>query len=91
MRRHRKSGNFLLCLLINMVLNLEWSIPAWILLGLHFAFGLSLWWFCGAIALWILRILVGMWLIRWASNVPKDPPLENKNPYSHKNTDHTHI
>ena len=89
MRRIRSSGSFFLCLLINMVLNLEWSSPAWILLGLHFWLDISLLWFAGAIALWIMRILVGMWLMGWAADCSsrQDPPKENKNPYSVKRRD----
>lgn len=88
MRKYRKSGSFWLCLLINMLLNFEWSIPAWILLGVHFWLDISIWWFIGALALWILRILAGMWLMGWASacSNQKDPPKENKNPYSVKKT-----
>ena len=86
MRRTRQSGSFLLCLLINMLLNLEWSIPAWVLLGLHFWLGISIWWFVGALLLRILRLLLGMWLMGWARDCgnQKDPPKENKNPYSVK-------
>ena len=43
MRRHSGGGGFWLCLLLNLLLNLEWSIPAWICLALHFWLGLSLW------------------------------------------------
>lgn len=86
MRRTTRSGSFILCLLINLLLNLEWSIPAWILLGLHFWLGIRIWWFAGAILFWILRILLGMWLMGWAARCgnEKDPPKENKNPYSVK-------
>lgn len=86
MRRSYRSGNFFLCLLINMVLNFEWSIPAWVLLALHFWLDISVWWFIGALALWVIRILFGMWLIRWARACGsiKDPLKENKNPYSKK-------
>ena len=84
MRRTKRSGSFLLCLLINLLLNLEWSIPAWILLALHFWMNLSIWWFIGGLAFWILGILAGMWLMGWAADCgnQKDPPKENKNPYS---------
>ena len=54
-------------MLINMLLNLEWSIPAWILLGLHAWLGISLRWFAGALLLWILRALAGMWIVGWAA------------------------
>ena len=87
MRRSARAGGFLLSLLINMLLNLEWSIPAWILLGLHFWLEISIWWFIGGLTLWVIRIIVGMWIIGWAAGCgnEKDPPKENKNPYSKKN------
>ena len=86
MRRTGRTGSFLLCFLINMVLNLEWSIPAWILLAIHFWLGISILWFVGALAFWILWLLLGMWVMGWASACgnQKDPPKENKNPYSAK-------
>ena len=86
MRKTKRNGSFFLCLLINMALHLERSIPAWILLGLHFWLGIPIWWFVGALALWILSLLLRMWLMGWASfcGNQKDPPKENKNPYSVK-------
>ena len=86
MRKTKRTGGFLLSLLINLLLNLEWSIPAWLLLGLHIWLSISIWWFIGGLAFWILRILAGMWLMGWASACgnEKDPPKENKNPYSAK-------
>ena len=89
MRRTRRSGSFLLCLLINLLLDLRWSIPAWILLALHFWLEISVWWFIGGLAFWILRNLLGMWFVGWAAacgRIP-DPPKENKNPYSAKATE----
>ena len=86
MRRTKRTGSFFLCLLINLLLNLEWSIPAWVLLGLHLWLGISIWWFIGAMAFWIASILAGMWVMSWASrcgNTP-DPQKPNKNPYSAK-------
>ena len=87
MRRTTHSGSFLLCLLLNMLLNLEWSIPAWILLGLHFWLRISIWWFVAGLAIWILRLLTGMLFIRWATGcgARTDPQKENKNPYSAAN------
>ena len=41
MRKLHVDGNFLLALLINLVFHWEGSIPAWILLILHFVIGLS--------------------------------------------------
>lgn len=84
MRRTKRGGSVWLCLLVNMALNLEWTIPAWILLVLHFWLGWSIWWFVLALALWFINILFWMKVMGWAadcSNTP-DPPKENKNPYS---------
>ncbi len=90
MKRTKRGGGFLLCLLLNMLLNWQWSIPGWILLGLHLWLKISLWWCVGAWGLWILRILLGMWLMGWAAacGAEKDPPRENKNPYSVKGGGH---
>ena len=86
MRRTQRSGGFWLCLLFNMLLNLEWTIPAWILLVLHFWLDWSIWWFVLALGLWVLNILFWMKLMGWAADCgnEKDPPKENKNPYSVK-------
>ena len=86
MRRTKRSFGFLLCLLINLLLNLEWSIPAWILLALHILLGISVWWFIGGLAFWILAVWLGTWLMGLAVRYgnEKDPPKENKNPYSKK-------
>ena len=84
MRKCRISGSFWLCLLINLILNFEWSLPAWALLALHFWLDISIWWFVGGLVFWILSILVGMWFMGWAARCGsvKDPPKANKNPYS---------
>ena len=86
MRRTKQSGSFWLCLLLNLLLNPEWSIPGWIALGLHLWLDISVWWCIGAWGLWLLRILFGMWFMGWAAacGAEKDPPKENKNPYSVK-------
>lgn len=84
MRRTKRSGHFMLCLLFNMLLNLEGLIPTAVLLVLHFALGWSLWWAALAAALWIVWLILWMLFMGFAaksSNTP-DPPKENKNPYS---------
>lgn len=86
MRRTKRTGGFWLCLVINLLLNLEGSIPAWILLALHFWLGISIWWFVAALMAWIMGMILWMWIMGWArdcANTP-DPPKENKNPYSVK-------
>lgn len=84
MRRTRRSSGFLTCLIINLLLNFEGSIPAWICLALHLWIEISILWFVGALLLWILCIILGMKFMGWATsvgNIP-DPVKENKNPYS---------
>ena len=89
MRRTKRSGSFLLCLLINLLLNIEWSIPAWILLALHIWLNISIWWFIGGLCLWLMSVLIWMWIMGWATECgnQKDPQKENKNPYSVKGRD----
>lgn len=86
MRKTNRGGNFFLALLFNLLLNLEWSVPAWILLLLHYTLGWSIRWFWIALGLWVIDILFWMKVYGWAAkcgNEP-DPPKENKNPYSVK-------
>ena len=82
--RRSDASSFFLCLLFNLLLTLEWSIPAWILLALHYWLGLSIRWFWGGLAFWVLSILADMWLVGWAAKCgeQKDLQKENKNPYS---------
>ena len=63
-------------------------IPAWILLALHLWLHISIWLFAGGLTLWVLRGIFGMWFTRWAADcgAHKDPPKENKNPYSKRIT-----
>ena len=41
------------------------SIPMWVTLILHFAVGLSIWWFWGTLAAWLLAGLIRYALIRF--------------------------
>lgn len=93
MRKRSDADNFFIALFINMVFHFEWSIPAWILLILHFLIDLSLKWFFLALGLWIGGLIIWMYIVGafcgWAGkcvNTP-DPPKENKNPYSVKKED----
>lgn len=85
MRRTKRKGGFFLCLIFNMLLNLDGLIPAAVLLVLHFVIDLSVWWAVAAAAIWIAWQVVWMLFIGFAGrcSVP-DPPKENKNPYSVK-------
>ena len=86
MKKKRYTGNkgFIVAWCVNLVFDLEWTVPAWIALALHFFLDISILWFVGAIALWIvcvgIKTAVFSWLIR-EGNRP-DLPKENKNPYS---------
>lgn len=84
MRRTKRSGSFMLCLLINMLLNPEGLIPAALLIVMHFLMGWSVWWAVLAIGLWILGLILWMSIIGWASKCgsTQSPHKENKNPYS---------
>ncbi len=88
MRKLHVDGNFLLALLINLVFHWEGSIPAWILLVLHFVIGLSVKWFWMALGLWVLGMILWMMLVgkfyAWAAKCGNtlDPPKKNVNPYS---------
>lgn len=84
--KHPKSDHgLLLCFLLTLIMNIEWTIPAWILLVLHFVLDISIWWFGGAMILWITVFFFITLVISWAnkSSVPDVQP-ENKNPYSSK-------
>ena len=67
------------------------SLPMWITLILHFTNGLSLWWFFGTLAAWLLAGLIRYALIRFgrwgAKQSSGGSKKENLNPYSSKNTD----
>lgn len=84
MRRTKRSGSFILCLFINMLLNLDGLIPAAVLLILHFALGWSLGWTVIALGVWFIRLILWMSIIGWAGRcgATPDKPKENKNPYS---------
>ena len=86
-RTKRKSG-FILCLLINMLLNYKGMIPAVVLLVLHFILNWSLWLSIAAFGSWLLWLILWMYLIGWTErydNTP-EPQKKNKNPYSADNS-----
>lgn len=89
MHPFRKGGNFFVSLFFNMLFHLEGTVPAWILLGMHYWLDWPIWLFWAALALWLVLILLRMDLlglaIRWG-NQP-DPPKANKNPYSVSHTE----
>ena len=84
MKKRPQGNGFFSALLINLVFDLEWTIPAWLLLAAHFIFDISLWWFAGALAVWVIGVAIKTAVLSWLvhiGNIP-DPPKENKKPYS---------
>lgn len=80
----RRFGEYVLNFFLSLVFHWYWSIPAWILLILHFVFRISIWWFIGAFALYVIgvRIFVHVvsWLVRMGNREEKRT--KNINPYS---------
>lgn len=77
---------FLLLLFWHAALYAAWSIPAWILLVLHFTLGLPIVWFWFALGLWALVLLLRALLIVWTRYCVRrrTPVPGNKNPYSQR-------
>lgn len=78
-----------LCIFWHMVLYAAWTIPAWILLILHFAVGVPIVWFWVALGAWFLALLLRTLLIVWTRYCVRHrtPVPGNKNPYSNKERD----
>ena len=76
-------------LFLSLLFHWYWSIPAWILLILHFTVGISVWWFVGALLLWIIGVRIFVRVIGWLTYMGNKPEAENKNvnPYSNKDID----
>lgn len=85
--KKRTDGGFWLCFLMNLIFSLEWSIPAWLLLIMHFVLNWSLLLFVGALGVFIIGVFAKTAVLCWAASagsVP-DKPKKNLNPYSAKN------
>ena len=78
--------DYIVSVLLSLLFNWYWSIPAWVLLILHFTLGISIWWFVGALLLWIVGVRVFVRVIGWLTYMGNKPEEENKNinPYSNK-------
>ena len=89
MRSGRSGRNLFLVFLMNLFLRYRWSIPAWLLLAAHFAFGTPLWLFFLGLAFWVVYAVGVTLVLHWANrcgNIP-NPQRKNVNPYSPKNSD----
>ncbi len=88
MRNAKKTGGFFLCLLLNLLINLEWTIPGFVFMGLFIWLGhqVFMWLMIAAFSIYVISVLawtVMMSLANKAGN-SQDAPRENKNPYSSK-------
>lgn len=93
MRKTSRTGPFIMVFLFNILINFRLTIPGWILLILYFIIPEYIkWWYClvyfGAFLLYMLIWMLILWGIgTWARSAPPPEPVENKNPYSVKNSD----
>lgn len=79
----QSTGNFLFCLLITMVFNLQWLAPVAISLILHFWIGFPpLWIILSMVGIWFTVLLIQLLILRWAASKPTKQTASNKNPYS---------
>lgn len=84
MKRPGVDGTFVFCLLLNMVLNLHWTIPAWILLACHFVLGISLWWFVGALGIWLACMVLICVILSVLGNAAAKVPAKDVRPDAEK-------
>ncbi len=85
MQKFRSTGSFIISFVLNLVLNLEWAVLAFVLFLLHKFVKLPLWPCLAALGIWaggVLIITLVLYLIGpWGSGTEPAEPV-NKNPYS---------
>ncbi len=85
MQKFRFTGSFIISFVLNLVLNLEWAVLAFVLFLLHKFVKLPLWPCLAALGIWsggVLVITLVLYLIGpWGSGAEPAEPV-NKNPYS---------
>lgn len=85
MQKFRFTGSFIISFVLNLVLNLEWAVLAFVLFLLHKFVKLPLWPCLAALGIWaggVLIITLVLYLIGpWGSGTESAEPV-NKNPYS---------
>lgn len=70
MKRIGIDGGFWLCLGINLILCLGWTVPAWILLACSIFFGLPIVWPIAAFALWFVVIAAATLFLSFLVSIP---------------------
>ena len=80
----KKFWQYVLNFVLSLLFHWYWSIPAWILLILHFIFGISVWWSVGAFVLYVIGVRVFVHAVGWLVHMGNEDekPQKNKNPYS---------
>ncbi|MDD6485431.1 MAG: hypothetical protein PUF61_00615 [Spirochaetales bacterium] len=85
MQKFRFTGSFIISFVLNLMLNLEWAVLAFVLFLLHKFVKLPLWPCLAALGIWaggVLIITLVFYLIGpWGSGAEPAEP-SNKNPYS---------
>jgi hypothetical protein len=80
LRGENNGGHFFVNMLINMLLNFRWSIPAWLILAAHFIFQFPpLWVFFIALALWPLGAGLFTLLLKGIAWIAGTPSPEHGN------------
>lgn len=82
----KERGGFFLCMLWYAMIYLPGSIPAWVVLVLHYTIGINIAWFWVALGIWLFAVLLRVLLVIFARYGGQHRILspENKNPYSKK-------
>ena len=68
MKRPGVDGGFVLCFLLNLVLNGFWALPAVALFITHFALGTPIWIAWLALVLWVVAIFGMTAFMSWAAS-----------------------
>ena len=90
--KRKRDGGFWLCFLMNLIFDLEWSIPAWLLLILRFVLDWSIWLFVAALVAFFVGVFLKTAFFSWAASVGNTPdvPKKNLNPYSNSTEEMLH-
>ena len=77
---------FIGCFLLNLLFTFWCSVPAWVLLVLHYVIGIRIMWFWIALGAWIGGVLLYMLIIGVISHfgTGEERENENVNPYSYR-------
>lgn len=92
MKNFASRGDMLGALLVNVLYLIPWTLPAWILLVVHFVVeGFPIWPFWVALLAWVVLVIFSTFFMSWAVKNGSDPTpqRENIDPYGSKVADPT--